>query len=360
MNLVKLGLGTECFPTYLVDARQSQSVTSALNDFTLGVFQNCESGIVTQASGPVTLGASITDTATLSGSGGVVPTGSITFNAYSDSTCTTKVFGPNAVTVNGFGNYTSGSYTPSAAGTYYWIASYSGDSNFPAANGACGDTNESSVVNKASPTIATVAQAGPVNIGATINDTATVSGGSSPTGTVTFSLYGPNDSTCASVAIFTSTVALVGGTATSGNFTTTVAGTYRWIAVYNGDSNNNTVSGACGDTNESSVVQPNTPALSTAPTVKVIHSDSATLSGGASATGSITFKLYKGDATCTSVDPTVFVFTSTKTVSGNGSYASGDSPQFTVLADTTFYWKVDYSGDANNNDAPLRAGSSVY
>ena len=39
------------------------------------------------------------------------------------------------MTVNGNGNYGSGNYTPTAAGTYYWIANYSGDASNKAATG---------------------------------------------------------------------------------------------------------------------------------------------------------------------------------------------------------------------------------
>lgn len=347
LNLDDLGLTTECFPNYIVEGRQSQSVTASLNDFTIGAFQSCESGIKTQASGPVTVGQSVTDTATLSGSGGAAtPTGSITFNAYSDATCTTQVF-TDSKTVNGFGDYTSAGYTTTAAGTIYWIASYSGDANFPAATGACGDANESSVVNKAAPGITTNATAGPVNIGAQIHDTATLSGGFAPlTGTVTFTLYGPGDINCSLAAIFTSAVSVVNGGATSGNYTTAAAGTYRWKAAYSGDSNNDGANSACNDANEASVVQPTTPGLSTAPTVKVILSDSATLSGGSSPTGSITFNLYQ-NTTCTGTP----AFTKQVTVSGNNTYQSGDSQQFTTSIDTEFRWTVSYSGDANNNAA---------
>lgn len=345
LDLVDLGLTTECFPNYIVAGRQSQSVTASLNDFTLGSFQSCDAGIKTQASGPVTVGATVTDTAILAGTtGGPTPTGTITFNAYSDSMCTAQV-ATSTKTVSGFGDYTSDSYTTTAAGTIYWIASYTGDANFPAATGACGDANESSVVNKASPGISTNAVAGPVSIGTAIRDTATLSGGFAPlTGTVTFSLYGPGDINCSTTAAFTSTVNVVSGGAMSGNFTPTAAGTYRWIAAYSGDANNNSATTACNDSNEASVIQPNSPSLSTAPTAKVILSDSATLSGGASPTGTLTFNLYQ-NTTCTGT-PT---FTAQKAVTGNATYTSGDSQQFTVSVDTQFRWTVSYSGDANNN-----------
>ena len=46
---------------------------------------------------------------------------------------------------------------------------------------------------------------------------------------------------------------------TSAPFTPTQPGTYRWIAAYSGDGNNNAVSGACNDPNESFTVAPAPP-----------------------------------------------------------------------------------------------------
>jgi YVTN family beta-propeller protein len=109
-----------------------------------------------------------------------------------------------------------------------------------------------SLASKASPTIAT--QASPGNLlGAPVRDTATVSGGASPTGSVTFQLF--SDANCAT-QVFTSTNTLGAGTATSDTFTPTAPGTYRFIASYSGDANNNAVSGPCGAANESVVIAP--------------------------------------------------------------------------------------------------------
>ena len=103
----------------------------------------------------MTIGSPISDSATLSGATANAG-GTITFRLYSNATCTTEVTtGLTPVTVNGNGNYGSGNYTPTAVGTYYWIASYSGDASNEAASGACGDTGESSIVNRASSGIVT-------------------------------------------------------------------------------------------------------------------------------------------------------------------------------------------------------------
>src|SRR5260370_23433836 len=67
-----------------------------------------------------------------------------------------------------------------------------------------------------------------------------VTGGSNPTGSVTFNLYGPGDPTCAGAVIYTQTVALTGTSAsTSPGFTTVAAGTYEWTASIPADANNN-------------------------------------------------------------------------------------------------------------------------
>jgi hypothetical protein len=70
--------------------------------------------------------------------------------------------------------------------------------------------------------------------------------------------------------------------------------------------------------------------------------DTATLAGGTSPTGTITFQLFVGG--CSSGGP---IFTSTKPVSGNGTYTSDP---FSPLATSTFYsWQASYGGDPNNN-----------
>jgi hypothetical protein len=84
-----------------------------------------------------------------------------------------------------------------------------------------------------------------VPAGGPVSDTATVVDGYDPTGTVTFSLFGPGDTTC-SAAIATVNAALSGGQAASGAVTTMGPGTYNWVASYSGDANNSAAISACG------------------------------------------------------------------------------------------------------------------
>ncbi|MEA2233212.1 MAG: hypothetical protein QOD83_3028 [Solirubrobacteraceae bacterium] len=87
---------------------------------------------------------------------------------------------------------------------------------------------------------------GSVPAGGSISDSATMTGGVSPSGTVTFKLYGPGDPNCNGTVLATRTGTLVNQMASSGNVTAGAAGTYNWVAVYNGDANNASVTSPCG------------------------------------------------------------------------------------------------------------------
>lgn len=147
--------------------------------------------------------------------------------------------------MNGNGDYNSGNFIPTAVGTYYWIASYSGDAHNAATSTLCGDPGESSVVNPGLTTIATAQQLFP-------QDAATISAsaGGTPTGDVTFKLFGPNDTTCSGTPVYTQTVSLSNGSATTTNSTfsvsTATADTYNWEVSYPGDANHLPVTSACG------------------------------------------------------------------------------------------------------------------
>jgi hypothetical protein len=74
--------------------------------------------------------------------------------------------------------------------------------------------------------------------------------GGTPTGSVTFSLYGPSDATCIGTPVFTQTVSLSDGSAATTNSTFSVssaaADTYKWVVVYSGDATHRASTGACG------------------------------------------------------------------------------------------------------------------
>jgi hypothetical protein len=96
-----------------------------------------------------------------------------------------------------------------------------------------------------SPTIVTTASPG-VAVGGAIGDQAVLSGGNSPTGTITFHLYARSDTTCSTV-LSTGTVTVSGnGSYASPVVTENTAGSYQWTATYSGDANNAGAADTCG------------------------------------------------------------------------------------------------------------------
>jgi hypothetical protein len=196
-------------------------------------------------------------------------------------------------------------------------------------------------------------------IGSPISDTATLAGATTGAGgTITFNAYGPNDANCTGSVAFTATVNVSGnGNYSSGNFTPTQVGTYRWTASYSGDLGNAASSSPCNAANEVSVVNKRQPSISTllsdeSITVGDSIHDTATLSGASSdAGGTVTYTVYSNNAcTAGAVDA------GTKTVT-NGVVPNSNSIQFNSVG--TFYWQAVYSGDAKNETATSVCTSEV-
>ena len=217
--------------------------------------------ITGQASPSVALGGDIFDTATLSGAAGFPGTISFWLFGPNDTNCSNGAVFSTTEPVPGAGSYPSASFTPTAAGTYRWIANWvdnAGETSYITSCSAA--TQEVEVTGLATQISSTASPS--LALGGQVSDSASVSGGSNPTGTITFDLYGPDDASCSEPAVFNNTNAMSDGDASSGPFTPTAVGTYRWIASYNGDANNLPAAGACNDTNESVTVTSPDPELS--------------------------------------------------------------------------------------------------
>jgi hypothetical protein len=198
-------------------------------------------------------GVALTDTATLS-NGPSAGDGTLTFHLYTGATCSTEVAGsPVTRTVN-FAtatSYTSPAITVSSAGTYRWRVEYSGvpGSILPIALTPCNATGENSLVTPVQPTATTAQDLLP-------NDRFTLSGASNPTGSVTFTLFGPlSPGTCGAsgtaAKVFGPTaVPLSGSSASTSNTTNhvTTPGTYKWFDSWPGDANNNGATSNCVET----------------------------------------------------------------------------------------------------------------
>jgi hypothetical protein len=83
-------------------------------------------------------GTAVTDQATLAGANAAHATGTVTYTVYSDSTCTTVFASAGTKPVASGTVPPSDPVTFTAAGSYYWIASYSGDAANNPSSSACG------------------------------------------------------------------------------------------------------------------------------------------------------------------------------------------------------------------------------
>jgi hypothetical protein len=302
------------------------------------------------ATSTVVVGSTITDTVTLSD--GFAPGGQIVFRAYGpgNGACANPPAYEAEVAVSGNGPYSPPGFAP-GPGLYRWAVEYAGDANNEAVSLACNAADQASEVVKATPVLTGDASDGVV--GTAIHDEVALTGGFSPAGEVTFSVYAPGDTTC-STPLDTDTVTLDGGAATSPDFQPQQTGAFRWKASYSGDANNEAVSLACNAANQASAVAKASPGLSGTATSAVIVgepvTDDVVLSGGFAATGGILFRVYgPGDETCSNPPADE----ETVAVSGNGPYSSSF-----VLGPGLYRWTLEYAGDANNEAVSLGCGTA--
>lgn len=293
----------------------------------------------------VPAGTTVHDSVTVGG-GALTPTGNVTLKWFTNATCANSpaATSPAQTLVGGAIDATAFLEGPLSVGSYSFLASYAGDTNYQAGTGSC----EALTVVKASPTIATTPNAtGPV--GTTLNDTAVLSGGSSPTGSVTFTLYPPSDPSCSLAPSYTS-VDPSAPYATSPGFVSNVVGTWHWKASYAGDANNNATVGLCSD--EPVVISKVSPTIvteihssseaiiSSAPLGTTAH-DKATVSGGYTPSGSVNFTFYT-NASCSGSGSAAGT---TGLVGGAAHPSISEGP----LAAGSYSFKAHYNGDANNN-----------
>ena len=330
----------------------SETVTVTAESPTITTMASPQSVVVGQS---VTIG----DTATFQNAA-VAPTGSVTFTLYSDSSCTTPVVsGSGPITTSGSSSTASfsTSWTFTQTGSYYWVASYMGDSNNNAYTSPCQVSSETVTVTAESPTITTMASPQSVVVGqpVTIGDTATFQNAAvAPTGSVTFTLY--SDSSCKTPVVSGSgpiTTSEAGSTASfSTSWTFTETGSYYWVASYMGDSNNNGYTSPCQVSTETVTVTAESPTITTMASLQSVVvgqpatiGDAATFQNAAVApTGSVTFTLYSG-ASC----QTAVVSGSGPIVTSEAGSTASFSTSWTFTQTGSYYWVASYSGDGNNN-----------
>src|SRR5260370_678491 len=177
----------------------------------------------------------------------------VTYTVYTNNTCTTaattQISGqPAAVTVAGGVVPDSASVTFNQAGTYFWQAVYSGDSNNQGSSRH--STRQTVAVASVPTTLVTMHTSNSILVGASVHASASVRGQSA--GAFFLMIRRPPSSTlCPYTTLFRSSgqpaaVTVAGGVVPdSASVTFNQAGTYFWQAVYSGDSNNQGSSSLC-------------------------------------------------------------------------------------------------------------------
>jgi hypothetical protein len=187
--------------------------------------------------------------------------------------------------------------------------------------------------------------------GTPVTDSAVLGGANATiaTGTVAYSVY--SNSTCTQLVTAAGSGVLANTTAAASTAANLAPGVYYWQAIYGGDANNKAVASECGS--EVLTVQAPTTTTTlqtgggvTSPTIPVLKgtsvTDQAHIAGAeaASATGTVTYTLYK-DAACKTA-----LTTSVASVTGGVAIAS--APVNEKVG--TYYWVASYSG--GGLDAP--------
>jgi len=281
IDLTGLNLELPCIATLIVESRSSPAIDATLKDIALApTGEDCASSIRTEIHSEldnsdddlqgttVDAGTMVHDVAFLTptGPGSADPaTGTITFTLFNNDSCdpgegdvnvistepvtiTDQI--PGGIPVNTEGSVDSSELDTSTTTTTAISYNATADLDDPYSDPGTSDCEPLNIIY--SPTIVTNPDPDEGHVGDTLNDTATLSGGFEPTGTILFELFPPADTTCAGTPVFSESVTVSG----NGDYSTTTgytvplagpSGTYHWTASYSGDANNNAASSSCAD-----------------------------------------------------------------------------------------------------------------
>jgi hypothetical protein len=298
LDLTGLGLGDECFSSFLLNTRSSQSGDATLKDFALGGFGACTSGTVTTpkqwdgttatnipATGVVLSNTlqvkdeavvTVTGVSTWSGTVSFFLCGPTPLSDASYTLCTsggTAVGSPVAVSNPSPATVLSAAQSITAVGRYCFRAVFSGDASKGVPGSSDSTVGECFKVIQLQPSMDTAQRFVP-------NDSATItvaSGGGNLAGTVVFKLF-VNNATCSGTADYTSAaINITDGVPNSGTpgLSKTVASsnttaystsgtTFHWIVIFTSSNAAHTsVWSPCG--NEHSSITINNGSTQTSP-----------------------------------------------------------------------------------------------
>ena len=258
--------------------------------------------------------------------GGASDPATVTYEFFNQTTCPTGAHTDQTVAVAADGTVPGSTPQTLAAGSYAYLAVYSGNGNYAGKTGAC----EPFTITKAPSTVVTtvkdganvtVDDANPGLLGVVTHDTAVLGGtvGSFPLGgasdpaTVTYEFF--NGTTCPTGVHTDESVAVAAdGSVPASTPKTLGAGSYSYLAVYSGNSNYGAKTGAC----EPFTISPKQLTVTTqvhdaghvdvtSKTVQLgatVH-DLSVVTGavnGFTPTGAVTFVLYSG-SNCDGLQP---------------------------------------------------------
>ncbi|MGB7685220.1 MAG: hypothetical protein WBL45_05495, partial [Solirubrobacterales bacterium] len=175
--------------------------------------------------------------------GGYAPAGTITFRIYSPGAgdCV-KPLSVNTVAISGNGAFLSDPFVPKRPGRYRFVPSYSGDASNQAAVEACGSAAQVVQAQKRTPKVKPRARLS----GKQISIRARLSGTMSPSGAITFRLYGPGNKRCKGTPAFSGSVGVKSnGSYLLAKYFATQRGVYRLSVGYSGDGRNRRDPGSC-------------------------------------------------------------------------------------------------------------------
>ncbi len=196
-------------------------------------------------------GTSVVDSSLLSGSNAGSATGSVTYSVYSDANCSQLVSGPDQESITTAGSMPdSQAVLLSSPGTYYWQATYSGDSANAGSSSACGSEVEtvSQPVSPEPTSLSTSILAGNGAFGPAgtpLSDQASLAGANvaSASGTVTYDLW--SDADCTVPAVASQTVSVSDGVVPASSPVVLPEGLYYYTVSYSGDALNDPSYSGC-------------------------------------------------------------------------------------------------------------------